>query len=363
MKLKKLLLLVGTRPNFIKVTQFKKIAGRQGIECKIVHTGQHFDANMSDVFFQQLGLQPDYFLNVKPAAPASQMGEIMMKLESLMEEEYQPDLLIVPGDVNSTLAGALVANKMNIPLAHLESGLRSGDRDMPEEINRILTDEITDHYFVTEESGRSNLVEEDKKGVIHFVGNTMIDTLVAFQNEIDQSSILEELKVQSGNYVLMTVHRPSNVDHLEGLQKLIHLIEEITKGKAVVLPLHPRTKKKLTEYKLIDTIDKINDLHLVPAMGYFEFQKLVKNASFILTDSGGIQEESTFCQVPCLTIRDNTERPCTTEIGSNTLVPFEIEVIKEYITKIERGDYKKGAVPELWDGKTTERILEIIKTL
>lgn len=361
--MKKILILVGTRPNFIKVTQFKKLAAIENIECKVVHTGQHFDANMSDVFFQQLGLQPDFFLNVNPAQPATQIGEVMMKLEELIDQSYTPDLLIVPGDVNSTFAGALVANKKNIPLAHLESGLRSGDRVMPEEINRILTDEITDYYFVTEVSGVKNLTSENKKGTIYHVGNTMIDTLVAFDNEINDSKIMQELHVSEHEFVLMTVHRPSNVDSVEGLQKLIKLIKNLSSHKNIVLPLHPRTKSSLEKYALLDSLKKIEHLIITPAMGYFQFQNLVKNASFIITDSGGIQEESTFRKVPCLTIRTTTERPITVDQGTNTLVPFDIDIIEKYIDQIENKKYKLGTVPELWDGKTTQRILQIIHKL
>lgn len=361
--MKKILILVGTRPNFIKVTQFKKLSQKENIDCKIVHTGQHFDVNMSDVFFQQLGLQPDFFLNIKSAQPSTQMGEIMMKLEDLIDNSYQPDLLMVPGDVNSTFAGALVANKKNIPLAHLESGLRSNDRNMPEEINRILTDEITDYYFVTEKSGVQNLKSENKKGIIYHVGNTMIDTLVAFENEINAATIMQEIKVHENEFVLMTVHRPSNVDSKLGLNTLLKLIQSLSKHKKIVLPLHPRTKSSMLKFGLYEAFKKINHLILTPAMGYFQFQNLVKNAAFIITDSGGVQEESTYRGVPCLTIRTSTERPITVEKGTNTLVRFDIEVIEEYIQQIENKTYKKGEIPEFWDGCATQRILKIIKEL
>lgn len=359
--MKTLLILIGTRPNFIKVTRFKEVvASFPEWRVLIVHTGQHYDKNMADVFFKQFGLEPDYFLDVQPASPASQMGEIMIKLEQLIGEIGKPNLMMVPGDVNSTLAGALVANKMDILLAHLESGLRSNDRAMPEEINRILTDEITDHYFVTEKSGLEHLKSESKKGKMHFVGNTMIDTLVHFEDQIDQSSILEKLNIKNKNFVLITLHRPSNVDHLEGLEKMLDLLKNLEKKYHLVFPLHPRTMNKLKSFGLEKKLNEIRNLINVPPLGYFEFQKLVKHAKLVITDSGGIQEETTFRKVPCITLRDNTERPITCELGTNTLLPFENDKIFKTVEQIESGSYKKGEIPELWDGKTTERILEII---
>ncbi len=361
--MKNILILVGTRPNFIKVTQFLRVSkAYNAMTVKIVHTGQHYDKNMADVFFTQFGLEPDYFLNISPASPASQMGEIMIKLEKLIKESFKPDILIVPGDVNSTLAGALVANKMNIPLAHLESGLRSEDRSMPEEINRILTDEITDYYFITEQSGIENLKNEKRFGQSVFVGNTMIDTLVAFENDIDSSHILSEHALSDEDYILMTIHRPGNVDSKEGIEKLIKLIESLSRYK-IVFPIHPRTVNRIKEYGLESKFENLKNLIKTGPMGYFQFQKLVKHSKLVLTDSGGIQEETTFRQVPCLTLRPNTERPSTCEIGTNTLVPFDVDMIEKFISEIENGSYKKGVIPELWDGKATERIVEYISKL
>jgi len=358
---KNILILVGTRPNFIKVTQFKRFAHHYpNLNIKIVHTGQHYDAKMADVFFEELDLKPDYFLNTPSGNPATQIGEIIIRLEKLITETFCPDLLIVPGDVNSTLAGALTANKMNIPLAHLESGLRSNDRSMPEEINRIITDSISDHCFVTEESGITNLKNEQFSGQIHFVGNTMIDTLVAFEPKIDQSTVLKELNINHNPYVLMTIHRPSNVDSLEGLNKLMTLIDKLSINHKIVFPVHPRTTAKLEMYGLKPAFDNIQNLILTGPLGYLDFQKLVKHAKLILTDSGGIQEESTYRKVPCLTLRENTERPVTITHGTNTLVPFEVETILGYLNQIENGTYKKGEIPALWDGNATERILKII---
>ncbi|MFT7612554.1 MAG: UDP-N-acetylglucosamine 2-epimerase (non-hydrolyzing) [Parvicellaceae bacterium] len=359
--MKRILIIVGTRPNFIKVTRFKKVAeSYEGVEVKIVHTGQHYDKNMADVFFTQFGLEPDYFLSVGSASPNTQMAKIMLGLEELITNEFQPDLLIVPGDVNSTFAAALTANKMGIKIAHLESGLRSLDREMPEEINRILTDEISDHYFVTEQSGIDNLEKEAKCGKVHFVGNTMIDTLVGFEDQIQASEILNDNQLEPSKYVLMTIHRPSNVDSREGVDTLLSLILGLSKKYKIVFPIHPRTTARIEECGLMSKFDEIENLITKGPMGYFEFQKLIKHAAFILTDSGGIQEESTFRQVPCLTLRKNTERPSTVEIGSNTLVDFDLTELNSNIEKIENGTYKKGKVPDLWDGKTTERIMEII---
>jgi len=359
--MKKVLIIVGTRPNFIKVTQFKRIASEKpAVDVRIVHTGQHYDHDMADVFFKQFNLSPDYFLNIEPGSPNSQMANIMLGLEKLIEKEFNPDLLIVPGDVNSTFAAALTANKLGIPLAHLESGLRSNDRAMPEEINRVLTDEISDHYFVTEQSGIDHLIQEKKCGAVHFVGNTMIDTLVAFDANIDASEVLRRNKLKNKEFVLMTIHRPSNVDDQMGIEKLYQLILKLSVRYKIVFPIHPRTSARIKQFNYVDKFESIENMINTGPMGYFDFQKLVKNAAFILTDSGGIQEESTFRKVPCLTLRANTERPSTVDIGSNTLVDFDLNEISFYINQIEQSDYKKGVVPELWDGRATERILDII---
>lgn len=356
--MKKVLIIVGTRPNFIKVTQFKRVAEKfSNINLKIAHTGQHYDKNMSKVFFEQFKLIPDYFLNVPSSRVAKQVGEIIIAIDSICEE-YQPDLLIAVGDVNSTLCASIVANKRQIKLAHLESGLRSRDREMPEEINRILTDEITDHYFVTEQSGFDNLIEEGKsKNQIHFVGNTMIDTLVAFKDEIEESPILENNNLKKGEYFLMTMHRPSNVDNEIGLQKVIELLSGLSAQKKVVFPVHPRTIKRLEQFGLLSKFEAINNVTRLEPLDYFAFQKLIANSSYVITDSGGIQEETTFLEVPCITIRDNTERPSTIELGTNKLMAFKPEMI---IEELKKPFNKNNSIPPLWDGKATDRIMEII---
>lgn len=354
---KKIAILVGTRPNFIKITQFKKEASELGMEAYIIHTGQHYDYTMAGSFFDQLQIQPDYFLDVKPASPAIQMGNIIVKLAELLDE-LKPDLLIVPGDVNSTLAGAIVANKMDITLAHLESGLRSNDERMPEEINRILTDRISDLFFVTEQSGYDNLVKEGAPiENIHFVGNTMIDTLVAFDNEIKQNEILSKLNVTAGSYVLVTIHRPSNVDEPEQLKFVIKLLTDISERYPVIFPVHPRTIKQLEKMGLIDLLRDNDRIVSTDPLDYLAFQNLILHAKLVLTDSGGIQEETTFRRVPCLTLRENTERPITITEGTNQLLQFNAESILNAIDQI---DQVKGNIPKFWDGKATRRILEVI---
>lgn len=363
--MKKVLIVIGTRPNFIKVTQFKKAAEEfLEIDLKLVHTGQHFDEKMADVFFKQFQLEPDYFLNIAPSSPVSQIAEIMIKLETLINTTYKPDLMMVVGDVNSTMAAAVTANKMGIRLAHLESGLRSFDRTMPEEYNRLVTDELSEYFFVTEPSGLKHLLNEGKnRNSIYFVGNTMIDTLVAFQPEIQKSDILAKLNLEDKPFVLMTMHRPATVDTEEGLKKLVKLIDAITRRYSIVFPVHPRTLKKMEEFKLINGIRNNSNLILTEPLDYFAFQKLINYSKFILTDSGGIQEESTFMRVPCLTLRPNTERPVTVSEGTNTLVPFDLDLILGLVSDIENGTYKKGAIPENWDGKSTQRILKIISDI
>lgn len=362
---KNILVVIGTRPNFIKVTQFRKVALKfPDIEIKIVHTGQHFDEKMADVFFEQFNLVPDYFLNIGQSSPNSQIAEIMVKLEQLINSQFKPDILVVVGDVNSTLAAALTANKMGIKLAHLESGLRSYDQTMPEEHNRILTDKLSNLFFVTEQSGYDNLKSEriiDDQ--ILFSGNTMIDTLVAFSTQIEQSNILELLSLNTNEFVLMTMHRPATVDNKHGFLKLNELITYLSQKYKIVFPIHPRTLKKAEEFDLKELFVNNKNLVLIDPLDYFAFQKLIIGSKLILTDSGGIQEESTFVGKPCLTLRPNTERPVTVTEGTNTLVPFELAAIKHYILQIEDGTYKKGKIPKFWDGKSTERILEFISNL
>ncbi|MCY7410668.1 MAG: UDP-N-acetylglucosamine 2-epimerase (non-hydrolyzing) [Chitinophagales bacterium] len=361
---KKILTVIGTRPNYIKITQFEKEFAKypDHFEYRLLHTGQHFDKTMKDIFFQQLQIHKiDYGLEVNHGTPTKQIGEIMMKIDEVLQE-WKPDLVIVVGDVNSTLAAAIAANKANIKLAHIESGLRSNDRTMPEEFNRIITDELADFLFVTEKSGSENLLSEGKKHEqIFFVGNTMIDTLIAFDSQFDQSPIMQTLGVNEKDYVLMTMHRPSNVDDAAQLKKVIETMQLIAAQLKIVFPIHPRTKKNIEHFGLNDSFSQIKNLILTEPLDYFSFQKLIKHAAFVVTDSGGIQEETTYRKIPCLTLRENTERPSTVEIGSNELLPFDLNIIKEKVDAIVNGSFKKGNIPPLWDGKATQRIVEVLK--
>jgi len=355
-------IVVGTRPNFIKVTQFKCVAERfPELSVKIVHTGQHYDEKMAGVFFDQFGLRPDEFLNIKPDHPAKQIAETIAALTDLFLDK-KPALVIVVGDVNSTLAAAIAANKCHIPIAHLESGLRSFDREMPEEHNRIVADDMANLHFVTEDSGLQNLRNERKpEAGIAFVGNTMIDTLVAFKDEIAKSPILAKVGLEKENYALVTLHRPSNVDTEEGIKMLLKVLKATTELLPIVFPMHPRTRKKIADLGLNSDLAAIKSIHLIEPLGYFDFQKLVSDSCFVLTDSGGIQEETTFLRKPCLTLRPNTERPSTIEEGTNVLLPFDVNAITPIIRDILEGNFKEGKIPELWDGKATLRILARIE--
>lgn len=365
---KKILAVVGTRPNFIKITQFHLAARRYpDMEYRLCHTGQHFDAKMSDIFFQELEIPPpDYQLNVKADSTVTQMARIMQGLESVIND-FSPAIVVVPGDVNSTFAAALTAHKMGVKVAHLESGLRSFDRSMPEENNRILTDAISDVYFVTEESGKENLIREGRApSAIRFVGNTMIDTLIAFQEKIDRSPARMNFGLGSGPYVLLTMHRPATVDNANGLRILRDLVREMCKALPVVFPIHPRTMKNLNEFGLLEDFKSITRLKMTDPIGYLDFQNLTKHSTAIVTDSGGIQEEATYYRRPCITLRANTERPSTVKLGTNTLLYFDqpdFEGFKRLFASMLDGEYKKGVVPPLWDGKATERIMAILHDL
>lgn len=358
--MKNLHILIGTRPNFIKVTRFKELAASYNFEVKIIHTGQHFDDNMANIFFDQFNLRPDYFLEVGGMSPNAQVGHIILKLEELFNETGKPDFLMVPGDVNSTLAGAIAANKMDIPLIHLESGLRSFDKKMPEEHNRVVADNLAQICLVTEPSGLENIKNEHIQAATYYVGNTMIDTLVRHEVDIDNSNIIKDLGLTENDFMLCTFHRPSNVDEKNQLYKLVELLQILSQQKKVVVPLHPRTTKMLNEHGMYDELKQNENVIITEPIGYFEFQKLIKHCLLVITDSGGIQEETTFRQVPCLTVRENTERPVTITEGTNTLVKFDNEVILTNVNNIINNTYKKGTIPNFWDGYATERIFEVL---
>jgi UDP-N-acetylglucosamine 2-epimerase (non-hydrolysing) len=371
----KVIQVVGARPNFMKVAPLHRaIKNLAGWTSKIVHTGQHFDAKMSDIFFTQLELpKPDFFLGIGGGSHTEVTAKIMLAFEKIVESE-KPDLIIVVGDVTSTLACTLVAIKMGIPLAHVEAGLRSGDRTMPEEINRILTDSVANYLFVTEQSGLDHLKREgvpDEK--VFFAGNVMIDSLVRYQEKAKSSTILEELGLQASDlenrrevsrlyetdYIVMTMHRPANVDTETGLRSILELIELSTAKTKVVFPIHPRTRSNMAKFGLEDTLTQNKNLILTEPLGYLEFIQLMTHAKAILTDSGGIQEETTYLGIPCLTFRDSTERPITVTLGTNQLLAdLNPKITFAALEEILAGHHKKGQIPPLWDGHAAERIAE-----
>ena len=361
----KILNVVGARPNFMKIAPIQRAFDRHpDLESKILHTGQHYDAKMSDIFFNQLEMpQPDYYLGVQGGSHAQQTARIMVEFEKILLEDSF-DLVLVVGDVNSTIACALVASKLHIPIAHVEAGLRSGDRTMPEEINRVMTDSISDHLFVTEQSGMINLAKEgvpDEK--VHFVGNVMIDSLVYFREKAQKADMLGQLNVEKDAYVAMTMHRPANVDNEAGLRKILKIIRNTAAHKTVVFPVHPRTSNNLKKFGLDTELQAIDNVILLEPLGYLEFINLLDNAFLVITDSGGIQEETTYLEVPCFTFRDTTERPVTITLGTNTLFadldPVKIQASFEQLLN---GTYRKGSIPPLWDGQAAQRIAEILAT-
>jgi UDP-N-acetylglucosamine 2-epimerase (non-hydrolysing) len=316
---------------------------------------------MSELFFEDLQLpEPDVYLGIGSGSHTQQTAKIMLAFEKVMEEQ-KADLVLVVGDVNSTAACSLVASKMNTKIAHVEAGLRSFDRTMPEEINRMITDRLSDFLFVTEKSGLENLRNEgiaDSK--VFFTGNVMIDSLSFFLEKARESSIMSDLQVNGSPFVLVTLHRPSNVDIKENLENLLHTLSVLGEDVKVVFPMHPRTKKMIDTYKLQNYLSSAENLIITDPIGYLDFMQLMQNARLILTDSGGIQEETTYLGIPCITIRENTERPVTIDLGTNILVGPHAEGIIEETNKILAGHGKKGQVPELWDGHAAERIVKIL---
>jgi len=361
-----LICVVGARPNFMKIAPLKRaFNSHPDINSLIVHTGQHYDEKMSEVFFNQLEIpSPKYNLGIGGGSHTQQKAKVMLAFEQVLETE-KPDLVLVVGDVNATVACSIVAVKMGIKVAHVEAGLRSFDRKMPEEINRIITDSISDLLFVTEDSGLVNLknegVPEEK---IHFVGNVMIDNLIYLESKADKVSILDDLKLKQNEYVLMTMHRPQNVDNKVGLQSILQIIKYIAQSNTIVLPLHPRTKKNLKKYDLFDSLASIDNLILEEPLGYLEFLKLMKNALLIVTDSGGIQEETTYLQIPCITFRSTTERPATITMGTNFLMKeLNVDKVCQIYDEVAKGKMKESQIPPLWDGKASTRIADILATL
>lgn len=364
-----ILSVVGARPNFMKVAPLHRVFTTPDfallVEHRIVHTGQHYDAAMSDAFFRDLEMpEPAYFLGVGSGSHAEQTAKVMVEFEKVCMDA-KPALVLVVGDVNSTIAATLTATKLGISVAHVEAGLRSGDRTMPEELNRIATDALSDYAFVTEESGVQNLLRENFRAErIHLVGNTMIDSVHFALPKARQSSILTDLHIEPHSYALVTLHRPSNVDDAAQLEALVEMLLDAAKTCAVVFPVHPRTRKNLERFGLLERIAAQHRFILTEPQGYVPFLGLMMNARFVMTDSGGVQEETTALGVPCLTLRTTTERPITCEIGTNVLIPPTPQNIHTALRSALEGSFRqispKPTVPPLWDGKAAERIAAIV---
>lgn len=352
----KIIHTVGARPNFMKAapvwSAINKITDFSQI---LVHTGQHYDELMSDIFFKELQMPaPDYNLNIGSNSHARQTAAIMIKFEELVNE-LKPDLVLVYGDVNSTVAAAMVCSKLSISIAHVEAGLRSFDRKMPEEINRLITDQLADLLFTPSKDGDDNLLKEGiPKSKIHFVGNVMIDTLVKLLPKAVKPNNFKDLQ----QYILVTLHRPSNVDDPKSLQSIIRNLQEISKSIPVIFPVHPRTKKMIAENEL-NIINNVN-FHLIEPLGYLDFLGLMKNAATVITDSGGIQEETTYLDIPCITIRENTERPITVSLGTNQLIGKDYYKIQNLVNNAVNREKRSNTIPPLWDGKASERIAETL---
>lgn len=355
----RIILVAGARPNFPKVAPILRSLRTfsDKFDPILVHTGQHYDYMMSQVFFDELGIpSPDIFLNVGSGTHAEQTGRVMIEFEKILDN-LKPDMAMVVGDVNSTLACAVTAKKCQVKLAHVEAGLRSFDRTMPEEINRIMTDSISDFLYTTCRGADAQLLREGhRKENIIFVGNCMIDTLMAMEPKIDKAGALEEFGIQSGNYAVVTLHRPSNVDSAETFSGILDALSYLDERLPVIFPMHPRTQANIERFGLGRQVKAMSKLKILGTLGYIDFLKLAKNSRMVITDSGGIQEETTFLGVPCVTLRENTERPVTVEKGTNVLVGLETTCIQREFEKILSGKVKKGEIPEFWDGKASDRI-------
>ena len=356
----KILNVVGARPNFMKIAPLIRDmnARKDRIEHLLVHTGQHYDKSMSDDFFVQLGIpQPDVNLGIGSASHAQQTAKILTAFESVLVE-HNPDMVVVVGDVNSTMACALVAAKSGVKVAHVEAGLRSFDRTMPEEINRILTDALSDLLFTTEEAGNENLRREGiPREKIFFVGNVMIDTLVHCLAAMPPGPPHPGLEKKE--YAVITLHRPSNVDHPETLKGMLRAFQDISKNLKLVIPLHPRTRANIERFGLSDALRTLEENAVVTGpVGYVDMLRLVKDSRMVITDSGGIQEETTYLGVPCITLRANTERPSTVTLGTNTLVGSDTGKLLRAVERVMLNSHVRGTIPPLWDGHASERIVE-----
>ncbi len=355
--------VVGARPNLMKIAPLVEEMRRwRDIEQRLLHTGQHYDDNMSQVFFDELGIpRPDVYLGVGSGSHAEQTARVMIGFEQVLLRE-QPDVVVVVGDVNSTLACAITAAKVGVPLAHVEAGLRSFDRTMPEEINRLVTDALADLLFTTSRDADENLLREgvDPKKIF-FVGNVMIDTLLRHRERARSLGTPARFGLQPGHYALLTLHRPSNVDDPKILHGILEALVEIQRELPILFPVHPRTAGRLREFGLEGGLPAASDLRLIEPLGYLEFLDLMMHALVVLTDSGGIQEETTILGIPCLTLRENTERPITVTEGTNILVGSDPGRILAEVRRILNGESKAGRIPELWDGHAAQRIVAILR--
>jgi UDP-N-acetylglucosamine 2-epimerase (non-hydrolysing) len=357
-------LIAGARPNFMKIAPIidailEEQAKGTDIHFRLIHTGQHYDKNMSDSFFVQLGIpQPDVNLGAGGGTQAEQTASIMIGYEKLLLAK-KSDLCLVVGDVTSTMACAIVAQKLHIPVAHVEAGIRSGDWSMPEEINRLVTDSITNYFFTTTPEATQIILNSGvSENRVFWVGNTMIDTLLKQRSRFTKPRIWDYLELVKDQYIVMTLHRPANVDVEDNLKKILEEIIYNSRGLPLIFPVHPRTAKILDSIKIGHP-----KLHVIEPQGYLEFNYLVENALAVITDSGGITEETTVMGVPCMTLRNNTERPETVTVGTNELIGTNPNAIKPALEKLFAGDWKKGAIPDLWDGYTAKRIVSILKNL
>ncbi len=354
--------VVGARPNFMKIAPIhRRMLERGDVRPILVHTGQHYDQKMSHTFFTELGMpEPDQFLGVGSGTHAEQTGAVMIAIERLLLD-LKPDLVVVVGDVNSTLAAALAASKLHVPIAHVEAGLRSMDRTMPEEINRILTDALAEWLFITEQSGWDHLRAEGVAAhKMHFVGNVMIDSLREHLDKARACPVMEELGLSPREYALVTLHRPSNVDNPLLLDTILTAIGKLQEELAFVFPVHPRTEKMIAQFGYTPRLTAMKNLIRIEPLGYLSFLRLMSEAAYLLTDSGGIQEETTWLDVPCLTLRESTERPVTVTLGSNRMVPLETDAIIEHAAMARSGLLKRKRIPPLWDGRASERIVNIL---
>lgn len=359
--------VVGARPNFMKVAPIlRAIEGRSGIEPVLIHTGQHYDRSLSDVFFEELGIRrPDISLGIGSGSHGRQTADILAAVEQVLVEAATAkksfDRLVVVGDVNSTMAATIAAVKLGIPVAHVEAGLRSFDRTMPEEVNRLITDSICDLLLVSEPAGVTNLQNEGHSEVsIQLVGNVMIDTLRTQVDAARQMDTLSRMGLAAGDYGVITLHRPANVDDSVVLEQLLDVLVECSHKVPLVFPVHPRTANRLQEFSLQAKLDAAAGIRCTGPLGYMDFLALTSQAKVIVTDSGGLQEESTALGVPCLTMRPNTERPITVEQGTSTLIGSSAEELRKYLKQVLEGNYKQGSCPKLWDGKAAERIVEVL---